>query len=511
MNIWLKPSLMACALSAGLLSSTAVLAQDLNIAIHATISHFDPQDSNNSIDYIAQGGIFQRLIGFDEHLNIVPELAESWEANEAATEFTFKLRKGVRFHDGTDFDANAVKVNIERMADQSLNLKRNSLMKNVDRVEVIDSETVKIILKEPFGAMIATIAHPSVVMHSPAALEKWGKEVSKNPVGTGPFKYSEWVPGERITMVKNDDYWEEGWPKVDKVTLFPVSESGTRVAMLRSDEVQYVFTLPPELAEAVKEADGYIVNEKDGIRVWTASMNLLKDKFKDVRVRQAFNYAFNNKAFVKVMYSGHGSEPTSSIAPNTAHYSAQEPYNFDLEKARALMKEAGYENGMDVEIWGQNSTAGVRLLQFLKQQLSQINVNAKIVPMESATRSQKVFRIESPEEAEYDMVIGGWSPSTGDADWHIRPVYGKEGWIPQIYNMAFYENPTVEENIQAALNTADNEKRAEAYKIAQEHIWKDAPVVWLGTDNVLSAQSEKVDGLFITPDGHLSYNYAEFK
>ena len=160
-------------------------------------------------------------------------------------------------------------------------------------------------------------------------------------VGTGPFRFVEWVPGEHLIVEKFDDYWEPDLPKVDRVTIFPVPESATRVSMLRSDEVQYVATLPAELFDSVKEVSEYEVLEIPGISVWTAAMNMMREEFKDPRVRLAFNLAIDKEAFMQVVYSGHGVIPTSPIAPNTAFYSAQEPYPYDLERARQLINAAG--------------------------------------------------------------------------------------------------------------------------------------------------------------------------
>ncbi|MEX3313599.1 glutathione ABC transporter substrate-binding protein [Sulfitobacter sp. PS-8MA] len=503
------------ALSAMLLASsalgTSLAAADLNIAMDQIFQRMDPHNSNYNVDYSVASGVLERLITFDKNMKLVPQLATEWEGSADAKTFTFKLREGVKFHDGTPFNAAAVKANFDRLADQSQNLAKNSLFKVVDTVETPDDYTVVLNLKEPFGAMINTVAHPSVVIHSPKALEELGKDVDRNPVGTGPFVFKEWVPGERVVVEKNEEYWDSDWPKVDKVTFYPVTESATRVSMMLSDEIQFTHVLPAELAERVNDADSHEVLEVPGITVWTASMNTKKEHFQDVRVRKAFNLAIDQQAFVDVVYSGHGIVPDSPIAPDTRFYEAQTPLETDLDKARALMKEAGYEDGFEIQIWGINNSTGVRMLQFLQQQLSQINVKVKIVPMEGATRSEKVFSSMDPETATFDMLMGGWSPSTGDADWHLRPVYATEGWIPKIYNMAFYSNETVDKAIQDALNTGDAEARGDAYAIAQKQIWEDSPVVWLAIENKMAGRKKGLTGVFQMPDGTMQYAKAAYE
>ncbi|WP_274427362.1 ABC transporter substrate-binding protein [Chelativorans sp. YIM 93263] len=506
-----KRAAYSAALLASSILATPAMTADLAIAMDQIFQKMDPHNSNYNVDYSAASGVLERLIGFDHNMKLVPQLATSWEGSDDAKTFTFKLREGVTFHDGTDFNAAAVKANFDRLADQSQNLAKNSLFKVVDTVETPDDTTVVLKLREPFGAMINTVAHPSVVIHSPKALEEMGKGVEKHPVGTGPFKFKQWIPGERLVLEKNEDYWDSEWPKVEQVTFYPVTESSTRVSMLLSDEVQFIHVLPAELAESVEASGDYEVLEVPGITVWTAAMNMLKEHFKDERVRRAFNLAVDQEAFVDVVYSGHGVVPDSPIAPDTRFYESQQPPRTDIDEARRLMNEAGHEDGLDVTIWGINNSTGVRMLQFLQQQLSQINVRAKIVPMEGATRSEKVFSSMVPENAEFDMLLGGWSPSTGDADWHLRPVYATEGWIPKIYNMAFYSNETVDKAIQDALNTADPEKRREAYSVAQKQIWKDEPAVWLAIENKMAGRKAGLTGVFQMPDGTMQFTKAAYE
>ena len=306
---YLKTTALAAVLAA---TGGFAQAQDIKVAMDQVFHTLDPQDSNYNVDFSSMEGVFERLISFDEDMGLVPQLATEWEANDDATQFTLTLREGVVFHDGTPFNAEAVKANLERLADQSQNLAKNSMFNMVDSVEAPDERTVVINLKEPFGAMINTLAHPAVVMHSPASLEKG--DVSDNPVGTGPFRFDEWVPGEQLRVVANEDYWDSEWPKVDSVTFYPVPENATRVSMLLSDEVQFVYVLPAELAENVESNDKYEVLSREGLTVWTAAMNMNKEYFQDPKVREAFNLVVDQEAFLQVVYSGHGSVPDSPIA-----------------------------------------------------------------------------------------------------------------------------------------------------------------------------------------------------
>lgn len=506
------PKIALLALGTSLSSVAMSNADELAISVSKTFQHLDLHNSNSNVDVSGMEGVLQRLIAFDQEMQLKPMLATRWEASEDAKTFTLHLRKDVIFHDGSDFNAAAVKANLDRLADQSQNLKKNSLFKMVDTVEAIDDYTVVLKLKSPFGAMINSLAHPSVVMHSPESLKRSKDEIDKDPIGTGPFKFKEWVPGEKLVVEKFDGYWEQNWPKVDKVTFYPVTENATSASMLLSDEIQFIHILPAELASKIDKSEGYEVLEIPGITVSTASMNMLQEHFKDVRVREAFNLAVNQQAYIEIVHAGHGMVPDAPIAPNTAfHIPQNPPLGNDVERARELMAEAGYGDGFEITIWGRNNSSAVRTLQFLQQQLSQINVKATIVPMEDATRSEKVYSETVAEDKEYDMLLGNWSPPTGDADWHLRPVYSTEGWLPKIYNMAFYSNETVDNAIQDALETADPQKRSEAYEIAMKQIWEDKPVVWLGVENKMSGRKHGLTGVHQQPDGSIQYSYAKYE
>lgn len=490
--------------------SGSAVDKDIVIAVADNFTTMDPHDTNDTLSGSAQKTMLEGLVGFDKDMNVIPVLAEEYEANDAATEFTFKLRENVKFHDGTDFNAEAVKVNFERLADPESGLKRHSLFSLIQEVQVLGDYEVKFVLSEPFGAMINTFAHPAAMIHSPKALEEHGKEVARNPVGTGPFKYVEWKPSEGLEVVKNEDYWQEGFPKVDKITFKPVAENGSRIAMLQTGEADFIFPVPTEQADSINGKDGIEVESKPSIVVRYMAMNVMKEPYNDAKVRQAINLAINKEAFVKVVMNGHGEVSDSIIAPDVQFYSQQEPYPFDVEKAKGLLKEAGYESGFKAKLWGGNNSSAIKAMEFLQQQLAQINVEVEVVPMESGTLSDKIWSVQNAEDAEIELYYGGWSPSTGDADWGIRPlVGGQEAFPPSSYNVAYYDNAKVNEQISAALETADTDARAKAYEEIQSLVWEDAPWAFLSTDNTMAGKRSHLKGVYLLPDGSLSVTEIE--
>ncbi|KAB2336622.1 glutathione ABC transporter substrate-binding protein [Cytobacillus depressus] len=485
--------------------------KDITIAVASDFISMDPHDTNDTLSYSAQKTMLEGLVGFDKDMKVIPVLAEEYSVNEAATEFTFKLRQGVTFHDGEPFNAEAVKANIDRLANPDNNLKRHSLFSVVKETQVVDEYTVKVVLSEPFGPMINNFAHPAAMMLSPKAMETYGKEVSRNPVGTGQYIFKDWQPGDHLTVTKNENYWN-GSAKVDSITFKPSLENGSRVAMLQAGEADFIYPVPSEQVKAIDGKDGIVVENGPSIITRYLSMNTMKEPFNDVRVRQAINYAINKEAFLGVVMNGYASELKSVIAPNTQFYSEQESYGFNVEKAKELLKEAGYENGFNTKVWGQNNSQAVKGMEFIQQQLAQIGIKVEVVPMETGTMTDSIWSVTNPEDADIELYYGGWSPSTGDADWGIRPlVGGTEAFPPSSYNTAYYNNEDVNRLIKEGLATADPEKRNVAYKELQEIVWKDAPWAFLASDDTLYGMKNYLEGIYLLPDGSLSLENIEIK
>ncbi|ASK62327.1 glutathione ABC transporter substrate-binding protein GsiB [Virgibacillus phasianinus] len=484
---------------------------DLTVAVDANFISMDPHDTNDTLSGSAQRTMFQGLFGFGKDMEVVPVLAKDYKVNDDGTVYTFHLKEGITFHDGAPFNAEAVKVNIDRLANPDNHLKRHSLFAMVDSTEAVDEYTVKINLKKPFGAFINNLAHPAGRIISPKALKKYGDEVARNPVGTGPFKFKEWVPGDHLTVAKYDDYWEEDYPKVDKITFEPTPENGSRVAKLQTGAADFIYPVPPEQAKKIDGKNGIEVKAEPSIVVQYLAMNNRKEPFNDVKVRKAINLAINKEAFIKVVKSGFAKPLDSVIAPKTAFYSGQEVYKYNLEKAKQLLKEAGYADGFKTTVWGENNSTSMKGMQFIQQQLAEIGVEVEIVPMETGTMSEKIWSAK-PNETELEMYYGGWSPSTGDADWGIRPLLGgKEAFPPQSYNTAYYSNDKVNELISKALLTADPKEREKYYAEMQKIIWDDAPWAFLSVDYTISGKKDYLKGVYLLPDGSLSTHDAKIE
>ena len=478
---------------------------DIVIATAVDFITMDPLDTNDTLSGGLQRTMMEGLFGFDKDMKIIPLLAESYTANDSATEFTFKLRQGVKFTDGTDFNAAAAIVNLDRMSDQTLGLKRNSLFEMIAKNEKIDDYTVKVTLNEPFGAFVNTLAHPAALMVSPKALDEYGKEVSQHPVGTGRYIFDTWSPGEQLVIKQNPDYWG-GASEFTSVTFKPVTENGTRVAMLQSGDADFIFPVPSEQIASLEGNSNITVERRPSIVTRYITMNTKKKPFDDVKVRQALNYAIDKEAYAQIVYNGFAKTSSSLLAPNVQFYDAQKPYEYDVEKAKQLLAEAGYPNGFETKLWSSNTSTMIKATQFIKQQLAQVGVTVNVENMEVGTLEDKVtgYPVGTPgEESDIEMYVIGWSPSTGDADWGLRPLASTESAPPVSYNAAYYSNPVFDAAIQGALETADPDKRAEQYKIAQKQVWDDAPMLYLVVDDNTFAYNNKIEGITIIADGSM--------
>jgi len=239
-------------------------------------------------------------------------------------------------------------------------------------------------------------------------------------------------------------------------------------------------------------------------------MNTLQKPFDNLKVRQAINYAIDRNALAKVAFSGYA-YPAQGVVPERIDYSVKlGPWPYDPAKARQLLKEAGYENGFETELWaGFNNTTSQKVIQFLQQQLAQVGIKTKLQALESGQRVAQVESVQDPKSAPVRLYYIGWSASTGEADWAIRPLLSSESFPPNGYNTAYYRNEKVDADIARALKVTDRKEKAEIYKGIQQAIWQDAPDAFLVTEKLLSARNKKLSGFHVMPDKSFDFEQIE--
>ena len=387
----------------------AASASEITVGVYSAFSTLDPYDASDTLSQNVAKSFYEGLFGFDKDMKLQNVLAEGYEVSDDGLVYTVKLRKGVKFSDGEPFNAAAVKANFERVINPDKHLTRYTLYKNIDRIEAVDEYTVKFHLKEAFSAFINQLAHPSGVMMCPKILNLPKKDIAFNPCGTGPYTLEKYNPAEYLIVKKNPNYW----PKLDRINFRPVLEDATRVAMLRTGEAQYCDVVPPEQVERLKEAKDIVVEVAPSIVQRQIYLNNTKKPFSDVRVRKALNYGLNKEALVKVLFKGYAA-PATGVAPQGIDYATQfGAWPYDVNKAKELLKEAGYPNGFTATLWAaSNSSANQKLLQFLQQQYSRIGVKLQVRALEAGQRISLVQSV-GPEKSQMEMFTWGWSDSTG--------------------------------------------------------------------------------------------------
>lgn len=489
----------------------AFAAKTVTLAVYSTFTTMDPYDANDTLSLSMAKSFYQGLFGFDKDMKLVPVLAEGYLVSKDGLEYTIRLKQGVKFQDGTDFKADAVKAVFDRVTNPDNKLKRYNLFNRIAKTEILNDYTVKIVLKEPFSAFINVLAHPSAVMISPTALKQYGnKDIAFHPVGTGPFKFVEWKQTDYVKVEKFDGYWKKGYPKVDEIIWKPVVDNNARSAMMQTGEAQFTYPLPYEQADLLKSKSNLDVISAPSIIQRYMSMNTMQKPFDNPKVREAINYAINKQALVKVAFNGYAT-PMEGVVPQGVDYAFKTgPWPYDVKKAKALLAEAGYPNGFETELWSAytHSTA-VKIIQFLQQQLAQVGIKAKIQALEAGQRVERVESWQDPATAPVRLLYIGWSSSTGEADWALRPLLASESMPPRLYNTAYYKNDKVDADIAKALTLTDRKEKEALYKDAQQQVWKDAPWAFLVTEKLLYARNKNLKGVYVMPDQAIDFENIE--
>jgi glutathione transport system substrate-binding protein len=490
----------------------AFAAKDVVIAVDSTFTTMDPYDANDTLSQAVAKSFYQGLYGFDKSLKLGPVLADSYSASKDGLSYTFKLKKGIKFQDGTDFNAEAVKFNFDRVTNPDNKLKRYTLYKNIAKTEALDATTVRFTLKEPFSAFINSLAHPSAVIISPAALQKYGKAIAQNPVGTGPFKFVEWKQTDFVKVEKFAGYWRKGYPKVDSITWRPVVDNNSRAAMMQTGEASFTYPVPFEQVETLKAKPNLEVTVAPSIVQRYLSLNMQQKPFDNPKVREALNYGINKDAMIKVVYGGYAIPAEGAVPKDVAFSFKSGPWPYNPVKARELLKEAGYPNGFDTTLWSAfTDSTSQKAIQFVQQQLRVIGVNVQIQALEAGQRVEKVENWQDPATAPVRMYYVGWSASTGESDWALRPLFATESMPPKSFNTAYYKNPAVDADLAKALSTTDAAEKTRIYAGVQQTIWKDAPWVFLATLQLVSVHTKNLSGVYVMPDRSFNFDEVDMK
>jgi ABC-type transport system substrate-binding protein len=358
----------------------------LRVAWEQDVTGFDPHWSPGlQVQYVV-GNLFNSLVTIDKDMNYIPELAESWEMQDNGKVYVFRLRKGVKFHDGTDFDAAAVAWNFERIMDKEEQAFARPFFEVVEAVEPLDAHTVKFTLKYPTQTFIPTLGIYRVgfLIKSPTTYKTWGRQDAHlHPTGTGAFKLAKWEPNQLIVLEKNPDYFKQGLPYLDRIELKIMKDGITRATALRAGEVDFVNYVPKELVERLAKDPKLQVLKGPDTQSVNISFHNTRKPFDDVRVRRALGgYGIDRHVIAKTAMVGHGQALWSFVPPGGKdHIDFADEFPYNPEKAKALLKEAGFaeQNPLKYTIMTHGAEPSLPMIAtIIKTQLAQIGVEVTI-------------------------------------------------------------------------------------------------------------------------------------
>ena len=510
----------------------------MTLAIPADAVSMDPHGSNDVPSEQIRDTIYEPLVTQDENFELVPVLAEEYEQIDDTT-WEFKLREGVTFHDGSEFNAEVVKANLERVLDPAKASARAFLFEMVSEVNVIDDYTVQVVTEYPYAPLINNFTHGAGKMISKElidkdyqnALDKAGSDVSleeyydlraeggeeheavaneissyvgelveSEPVGTNYFKFESRSPGEVTSVVRNDDYWGEETAKLDGVDFKVVSEPGSRLAELESGTSDAILSTLSSNIERVDSNPDVTLQRQESVSIDYIGFNTEKEPFNDPKVRQAITHAFDSEAVLEGVYNGSGQPAVAPLAPGVLGYSEDlEGREYDMDKAQQLLDEAGVEDLTINLMVNDDNPERVDVALWLQESLSELGITVNVEQVEWGAY------LEATGAGEHDMFILGWSNSTGDPDNGISPLFHSDN-IGADGNRSFYNNPELDSLLDQARQESDEEKRGEMYTEAQQILVDDAPAIFIRHGENLNAYNNNVENF----QGD-SYNIFDFR
>ncbi|CAG9621807.1 glutathione ABC transporter substrate-binding protein [Sutcliffiella rhizosphaerae] len=455
----------------------------------------DPHGMNDTATTNVTTQIFDRLTEYAEDGSVIPSLAESFEPIDELT-WEFKLREGVKFHDGTDFNADAVKMSIERIIDPEFASPRAVVLNMITEVIAVDEHTVQFKTEKPFAPLPAHLAHNAGSIIAPSAIEAENNEestVDENPIGTGPFAFESWNRGSEIVLKKNADYWN-GAPSLETIKFVNVPEQATRVSMLETGEAQVMQVGSSDVDRVEGMADIELLTIR-GTRMDYVGFNMNKEPFNIKEVRQAISMAINKTDIVDGILDGQGVPAVGPLAPTVVgNYQDLKPLDYDIEAAKALLAEAGFDNGFETTLYVNTGSAEREQIATLVQaQLKEIGITVNIEPIEWGAF------LDATGNGEHEMFILGWTTVTGDADYGLYALFHSSQFgTPG--NRSFYKNDRVDELLDAARSETDQAQRDVAYKEISEILVDEAPMVYLQHPDFVYG-TNKASGLFVNFSG----------
>lgn len=470
--------------------------------------------------------VYDSLLEYKEGTTEVePALAETWDISTDGLQYTFHLRQGVKFHDGTDFNADAVVFNFTRWSDPNSAYKFEGdsfdyydSMFGPDGARVIksvtakDANTVVFTLNQPQAPFLQNIAMTCFGIASPAAIQEKKENFKNEPVGTGPFVFKEWKRNDSITLEKNPNYWKEGQPKLNTVIVRSIPDNSARFNALQNGEIDLMEDVSPDDLTLLESNTALQKIERPPFNVAYIGFNLKKKPFDDPKVRVALNYAVNKQGIIDAFFAGQAKAAVNPMPPTLWGYNdSVQDYTYDLDKAKQLLADAGYPDGLPGEytfyampVSRPYMPDGKKVAEAIQADFAKIGVKVNIESPEWAT-----YLDDTKAGEKDDLYMMGWTGDNGDPDNFIYTLLDKDA-IPS-NNRSFYVNEDLHKLLIQAQQETDQSKRTELYKQSQEIIKKDAPWIPLVHTTPILAAKANLKGFVPDPTGTEYYSSIYFE
>lgn len=408
--------------------------------------------------------IFDRLVEKNENLEIVPGLAESWE-NETETRVVFKLRKDVKFQDGTPFTSKDVKYSLEKA---KLSPQVGTLYELIKNIETPDDYTAIVVTTKPFGALLHHLSHITASISN----QKYNDatpDYSRNPMGTGPYKFVEWKAGDRVILTRFDDYFR-GAASIKNIHVRNVSEENSRVIGLETGEIQISMDITSIARRSILEDKKLALIEKSGLGVTYIGFNTEKGPLKNKKIRQALALAINRDDIIKGILFDSVKKANSLLGPGVFGYSVEaKTLGYNPEEAKKLLMEAGYDKNMTLRLIIPSSETNAQIATVIQAQLREVGVKIVIEQLEWGTF------LATTGSGEADIYTMGWSNSSGDADYGLSAML-HSSMVGSQGNRSFFRNDKFDSLLENGKIELDDEKRKLIYEKAQEIMNEEVPI-----------------------------------
>ncbi|WP_391207033.1 glutathione ABC transporter substrate-binding protein [Psychrobacillus sp. L4] len=452
---------------------------------------------------VVHGKVYETLLAFDKDRNFVPLLATDWNPVDDLT-WDFTLREGVKFHDGTPFNAEAVKATFDRLLDPATGSPQKDKLGMISEVIVKDDTHITLKLSTPYAPLLSILASNEGSILSPKMINETPDQLATHPVGTGPFVFDSWKSGQEITLNKNNDYWGEK-AKVDSVVFKVVPEDATRLAMIESGEAHISDQVPVTEIERIENSDKMNLFRTDGLAVEYVGFNTTKAPFDNVKVRQAVSFAIEREAIISGVYNNVGTLANVAMSPQVFGYSKDvKAYPYDVNKAKSLLKEAGYDKGIKVTLLTSDRKERINMAEVIQSQLKGIGIDVEIQVMEYGSYIQQITN------GDHQMFIGGWGNATGDGDYNQYNLFHSAS-IGAPGNHFYYQNPVVDKLIEQGRVETEPSKRQEIYKQAMQVEMDDAVYVPIRNYEHLAVYNNNVENFRLDASNYLILNEVTVK